>query len=126
MAVTDLPHPATELTTLLERIAAAAERHAAAAERQAALLEQLVGSGSPTHDEPPASRIAGASTDAPPRSDALLDYESAAAFLGMPKGTLYNMVYEKKVPHVRLGPKSVRFDPADLRRWLANRRVRPR
>lgn len=53
----------------------------------------------------------------------LLDYEEAAAYLALPIGTLRAMVHRKTIPHHRLGPRTVRFDRADLDAWLASHRV---
>lgn len=53
----------------------------------------------------------------------LLDYEQAAAYLSVPVGTLRAMVHRKTIPHHRLGPRTVRFDRADLDAWLALHRV---
>ena len=52
-----------------------------------------------------------------PDPDTLLRYEDAAKLLKMPKGTLMHWTIEGKVPHIRLGPKSVRFDRAALVAW---------
>ena len=32
--------------------------------------------------------------------------------------TLYTLVQRNKIPHIRLGPRTVRFDPAKVREWL--------
>lgn len=53
----------------------------------------------------------------------LLDYEQAAAFLGVRRGTLYSWVSTKRIPHLRLSGRLVRFDRAELQRWLDQRRV---
>lgn len=56
-------------------------------------------------------------SEARPDPEALLRYEDAAKLLRMPKGTLMHWTIEGKVPHIRLGPKSVRFDRAALVAW---------
>ena len=53
----------------------------------------------------------------------LLDYGQAAAHLALPIGTLRAMVHRKTIPHYRIGPRTVRFDRADLDAWLAAQRV---
>ena len=53
----------------------------------------------------------------------LVDYRGAARLTGLPVGTLYSLVSRLQIPHVRLGPRSVRFLRADLRRWIESRRV---
>ena len=52
-----------------------------------------------------------------------VDYIGAAAFIGVPIGTVRAWVARRQIPHLRLGPRLVRFDLADLRRWLDERRV---
>ncbi len=53
----------------------------------------------------------------------LLTYQQAAEFLNLPRGSLYSLVYLKKIPHVRLSPRVVRFDQAELDAWLEHRSV---
>lgn len=53
----------------------------------------------------------------------MLTYTEAAAFLNVPRGTLHAWVHDRRVPHVRLGPRTVRFVRADLDAWVAQRRV---
>ena len=55
----------------------------------------------------------------------LMTYEETAALLGVPKGTLYSWVFERRVPHVRLGPRLVRFSRKALAEWVAERTVVP-
>ncbi len=52
-------------------------------------------------------------------SENLISYDAAAAFLGIPKGTLYALVSRKQVPHIRLGKRIVRFSEPTLRSWVA-------
>ena len=52
----------------------------------------------------------------------LITYQKAAALLDLPVGTLYAWVHQKRVPHLRLGPRTVRFDEDELRAWVAERR----
>lgn len=54
-------------------------------------------------------------------SDELLTYEQAAAVLGVPKATLIYWTFKKRVPHYRLGARTVRFRRADLEDWLRQR-----
>ena len=53
----------------------------------------------------------------------LVGYTEAAAILGVPVGTLYAWVHHRRVPHVRLGPRLVKFSRVGLVRWLAERAV---
>lgn len=55
--------------------------------------------------------------------DGLIDYASAERITGIRRGTLASMVSRRQLPHVRLGTRIVRFDPAELRQWIAARRV---
>lgn len=53
----------------------------------------------------------------------LLDYAEAARQLSMPPGTLYSLVHRRRIPHIRLGPRLVRFRQEDLERWLQTQTV---
>lgn len=55
----------------------------------------------------------------------LIGYSEAAALLGVPVGTLYSWTHLKKVPHIRLGPRLVRFSRAGLAAWLSHLTVSP-
>ena len=48
-----------------------------------------------------------------------LNLSQAARFLGMHRNTLQKLIGEGKVPHQRIGPRSVRFSRSELRDWLA-------
>jgi excisionase family DNA binding protein len=51
----------------------------------------------------------------------LLTYKKLAEFLGVKEGTLYWWVHEKRIPHLKLGARVVRFDPEAISVWLAQR-----
>lgn len=53
----------------------------------------------------------------------LLCYTHAALFLGMKRGTLYSLVHQKRIPHVRLGARMVRFSIRELEGWIRDRSV---
>jgi excisionase family DNA binding protein len=53
----------------------------------------------------------------------MLGYHDAAAMLGVPVGTVYAWVARRRIPHVRLGPRLVRFRRAELERWIEARHV---
>lgn len=53
----------------------------------------------------------------------LMNYQDTAAMLGVKLGTLYAWVHEKKIPHVRLGGRLVRFDRGEIEEWLDDRRI---
>lgn len=52
-----------------------------------------------------------------------LTYKQASSLLEIPMGTMYSLVRTKRIPHVRLGPRSVRFIRTDLERWMQEHRV---
>lgn len=55
-----------------------------------------------------------------------LTYDEAAKFLNIKKTTLQSLVCRKQIPHIRLGPRFVRFSIDALRAWLNERAVAPR
>jgi excisionase family DNA binding protein len=61
---------------------------------------------------------------APPARSEMLSYREAARLLGLPVGTLYTLVHTRRVPHVRLGGRLVRFSRLELERWV-NERIVP-
>ncbi len=55
----------------------------------------------------------------------LLTYQEAAKLLGMKVSTLYSLVFHRKVPHIRLTGKMVRFSDQELSAWVQASRVEP-
>jgi excisionase family DNA binding protein len=53
-------------------------------------------------------------------------YKQAAQYTGIPEGTLRAKVCAKDIPHIRIGPRMVLFDTAQLDTWLAERTVQPK
>ena len=53
----------------------------------------------------------------------LLTYQQLAKLLNLPAGTLYALVHEGRIPHIRLGKRLVRFVREDVDRWLAEHSV---
>ncbi len=53
----------------------------------------------------------------------LLSYREASALLAIPVGTLYALVHQKRIPHIRLSGRMVRFHPDALHAWLEERIV---
>jgi excisionase family DNA binding protein len=53
----------------------------------------------------------------------LLRYRDVVELYGLPLGTLYSMVNRREIPHIRLGPRSVRFSRLALEQWLSSRVV---
>ena len=56
--------------------------------------------------------------------DALLDYEQMAAVLNVTPRQLRDWVYSGIVPHLRLGHRTVRFEPSRVIASLRRREVR--
>lgn len=52
-----------------------------------------------------------------------LTYKQLADRLHLPVGSLYGKVARGEIPHVRFGPRTVRFDEAKVEQWLKTRRV---
>ena len=54
----------------------------------------------------------------------LLTYQEAADFINAPIGTLYALVSEKRLPHVKIGNRFIRFEEDALLKWLDEKRVK--
>jgi excisionase family DNA binding protein len=52
-------------------------------------------------------------------TEPLLDANQAARLLRVPRGTLYELVRSRGLPHVRVGERGLRFTRSDLARWVA-------
>ncbi len=61
-----------------------------------------------------------AEDDTQPR---LMTYAETAVRLSVPIGTLYAWVHERKIPHIRLSARTVRFEASEIEAWLSKRRV---
>lgn len=53
----------------------------------------------------------------------LLDYTQASEEFNLKKGTLAWLVHERRIPHIRLGRRLVRFDRRSVEAWLREREV---
>ena len=53
----------------------------------------------------------------------LLNYKAAARLLGVSDRTIYEFVRQGHLPSVRLGNRSVRIDPGDLRNFIESRKT---
>jgi excisionase family DNA binding protein len=53
----------------------------------------------------------------------MMTYRQAADLLQLPIGTIYAMVSHHRIPHVRLGPRLVRFCRDEIAKWLEVRHV---
>jgi excisionase family DNA binding protein len=56
--------------------------------------------------------------------DEVLGYRGAARVTGLEAPTLRWLVHLNRIPHLRIGPRTVRFRRRDLRAWL-ERSYRP-
>lgn len=54
----------------------------------------------------------------------LLNVSEAAEYLGIEEKTLYNWVSLRKIPHVKLGHKMLRFDVTELEEWIGDNTVK--
>ncbi len=52
-------------------------------------------------------------------------YREASAYTGIPEGTLRALVSRKKIPHIRIGPRTVLFDTEALDQWLKDQTFTP-
>lgn len=54
----------------------------------------------------------------------LLTPDQAAVYLGMPsKGALLKLAQRRGIPHVRQGPRTIRFDVRQLDEWIAEHTI---
>ncbi len=54
----------------------------------------------------------------------LMTTKQAARALTISERTLYSLTKSGAIPAVRLGPRGLRYDPADLRRWIESAKER--
>jgi excisionase family DNA binding protein len=57
------------------------------------------------------------------QSGRFMRYPEMSHFTGLPLGTLYSMVSNQLIPHVRLGGRLVLFDRVEIEAWLDEQRV---
>jgi len=55
--------------------------------------------------------------------DEFITYQEAAEIIGVPQGTVYSWVSLKKIPHLRFGPRLVRFSRQELQKWIEKRLI---
>ena len=56
--------------------------------------------------------------------DQKLTYKQIAELWGIPMGTLYTLVFQKRIPHIRLGKRFVRFSKAEVDAWMKSHEVK--
>lgn len=54
-----------------------------------------------------------------------LNYDELSSLIGVKKGTLYQWVHSKTIPHIRISSRMVRFCESDVLAWLEAKRVPP-
>ena len=54
------------------------------------------------------------------RMSQLLTIDELAAWLKLPKATLYNFTHEKRIPYLKVG-RRLRFDSKQIQEWLERR-----
>ena len=61
-----------------------------------------------------------------PTPSALLDVEEAAAWFGVSRAKLFQMMHEEGFPVIVIPDKVIRFDPNSLYKWALERQVNGR
>ncbi len=56
----------------------------------------------------------------------LLTYAEVSDHTGISVDLLYQLVSQRRIPHVRFGPRFVRFRLDEVRQWIESHRVDPR
>ncbi len=54
--------------------------------------------------------------------ETLLDKQAAADFLGISRRHVDYLVTKRRIPFVRVGGRTIRFRPEDLRTWVEDNR----
>lgn len=54
-----------------------------------------------------------------------MTYSEAAVLVNLKIGTLYALVAQQRIPHVRLGRRLVRFSRSSLLTWMAEQAISP-
>ena len=52
----------------------------------------------------------------------LLNIKEASEYLGIPKGSLYKLVWQRRIPFVKIG-KALRFDKEKIDKWIEENTV---
>ena len=67
--------------------------------------------------------LVGLYADAGKPHETLLDYAAVSKMINVSVGTLRWLVHDRRIPHLRLGPRTIRFERRAIERWIAERRV---
>lgn len=52
-----------------------------------------------------------------------LSYDDLSSYLGVPKGTIYTWVHQKRIPHIRITGRLIRFRRSEVLAWLRRNSV---
>jgi excisionase family DNA binding protein len=55
--------------------------------------------------------------------DEILDYSAAEKVTGISKSTLYQLVHQKRIPHLKIGSRFIRFHKSKIVEWLKSHEV---
>lgn len=58
--------------------------------------------------------------------DGMLTYDQLSELTGIKKNTLYALVSQHRIPHVRIGRRLVRFARDEIESWLRSKHVMAR
>ena len=67
----------------------------------------------------------GASDQRAPLSEPLLTADEVAALLRVPRSTVYELTRSRRLPHIKVGRRTL-FVRVDLDAWVVANRVEPR
>ena len=56
----------------------------------------------------------------------LININEASEYLGIPKGSLYKMVWQRRVPFVVKIGRSLRFDREKIDKWILENTLEPK
>jgi excisionase family DNA binding protein len=57
--------------------------------------------------------------------DEMVRASVVAAMLDVPIGTVHQLVHQKRIPHVRLGRRFIRFRRSEIEAWITGQAVPP-
>ena len=69
------------------------------------------------------AELVGLYADAGKPHETLLDYATVSKMINVSVGTLRWLVHDRRIPHLRFGPRTIRFERRAIERWIAERRV---
>lgn len=60
------------------------------------------------------------------QDEKFITYADVARRLGVPVGSLYGIVKRGEIPYLRFGPRTIRFDPVEIERWVKTHQMEAR